>query len=87
MRAWYVDRRNEPILDVRMMVSFACALVLVLAWLDGREHPETLPESHASPPLEPRPATRDKVIGFSLQPRLDVTTWSGSSRRRPRDHV
>ncbi|MGE0624008.1 MAG: tetratricopeptide repeat protein [Pseudomonadales bacterium] len=37
MRAWYVDRRNEPILDVRMMVSFACALVLVLAWLLPRE--------------------------------------------------
>lgn len=37
MRAWYVDRRNEPILDVRMMVSFACALILVLSWLLPRE--------------------------------------------------
>ncbi len=37
MRAWYVDRRNEPVLDVRMMVIFGCALVLVLVWLLPRE--------------------------------------------------
>ena len=37
MRSWYVSRRNESILNARVMALFAAALVLILAWLLPRE--------------------------------------------------
>jgi len=37
MRSWYVSKRNENILNKRMMALFAAALVLVLFWLLPRE--------------------------------------------------
>ena len=37
MRSWYVSRRNESILNARVMALFAAALVLILVWLAPRE--------------------------------------------------
>jgi|GEM_PF-2086603 len=37
MRSWYVSRRNESILNARVMALFAAALVLILVWLLPRE--------------------------------------------------
>ncbi len=37
MRSWYVSRRNESILNARVMAIFAAALVLILVWLLPRE--------------------------------------------------
>lgn len=37
MRSWYVNRRNDSILNARVMGLFAAALVLILVWLLPRE--------------------------------------------------
>lgn len=37
MRSWYVSKRNEAILNKRLMALFAGALILVLFWLLPRE--------------------------------------------------
>jgi len=37
LRAWYVNRRNDSILDAKLMLMFAAALLMILAFLLPRD--------------------------------------------------